>query len=143
MHRQRAAVVACALLVAAAPEAMACELVLTEHRSERPLAHLALDPVRPAARIAFTHSVLGTPVIDHYEWRRHSGQWRAHLVQEHYQGDGYGLPNAAGPGGRSCATGTDGACTLTVSCIPWSCCHCRRNRCVYRSANNRCCCWVR
>jgi hypothetical protein len=98
MHRQRAAVVACALLVAAAPAAIACELVLTEHRSERPLAHLALDPVRPAARIAFTHSVLGTPVIDHYEWRRHAGQWRAHLVQEHYQGDGYGLPNAAGPG---------------------------------------------
>jgi hypothetical protein len=98
MHRQRAAAaVACALL-AAVPVTRACELVLTEHRSERPLARLALDPVRPAARVAFTHSVLGTPVVDYYEWRVHAGQWRAHMVQEHFEGDGYGLPNAAGPG---------------------------------------------
>lgn len=99
MRRQRGAVMAAALLVAAAA-ADGCELVLTEHRSERPLARLALDPSRPAARIAFTHSVLGTPVVDHYEWRLHQGRWRAHLVQEHFEGDGYGLPNAAGPGER-------------------------------------------
>jgi len=94
---QRAAAVACALLVAV-PAAAGCELVLTEHRSERPLARLALDPARPAARIAFTHSVLDTPVVDLYEWRAHEGAWRAHLVQEHFEGDGYGLPYAAGPG---------------------------------------------
>lgn len=97
MLRQRAALVACALL-AAVPAAAGCALVLTEHRSERPLARLALDPARPAARIAFTHSVLGTPVVDHYEWRAHEGAWRSHLVQEHFEGDGYGLPYAAGPG---------------------------------------------
>lgn len=97
MLGQRAAIVACALL-AASPAATGCELVLTEHRSGRPLARLPLDPDRPAARIAFTHSVLGTPVVDHYEWRRHAGQWRAHLVQEQFQGDGYGLPHGAGPG---------------------------------------------
>lgn len=98
MPRQRAAVVVCALLLAV-PMTKACELVLSEHRSARPLARLALDPVRPAARIAFTHSVLGTPVVDHYEWRQHGdGSWRAHLVQEHFEGEGYGLPYAAGPG---------------------------------------------
>ncbi|MCB1999359.1 MAG: DUF1850 domain-containing protein [Rhodoferax sp.] len=99
MLRQRAAMMAAALLLPlAVPAAVGCELVLSEHRSGRPLARLALDPHRPAARIAFTHSVLGTPVVDHYEWRPHAGQWRAHMVQEHFEGDGYGLPNAAGPG---------------------------------------------
>jgi hypothetical protein len=98
MFRQRsAAAVACTLL-AASPAAFGCELVLSEHRSERPLARLALDHHRPAARIAFTHSVLGTPVVDHYEWRRDAGRWRAHLVQEYFEGDGYGLPHAAAPG---------------------------------------------
>jgi hypothetical protein len=100
MAWRRTALVACALpLVATA--AFGCELVLSEHRSERPLVRLALDPARPAARIAFTHSVLGTPVVDYYEWRDDgAGHWRAHMVQEHYEGDGYGLPNAAGPGER-------------------------------------------
>ena len=94
---QRAALVACALPVATA--GLACELVLSEHRSGRELTRLALDPARPAARIAFTHSVLGTPVVDHYAWRADgAGDWRAHMVQEHYEGDGYGLPNAAGQG---------------------------------------------
>ncbi len=94
---QCAALVACVLPVATA--ALGCELVLTEHRSGRGLTRLALDPVRPTARIAFTHSVLGTPVVDHYEWRADgAGHWRAHMVQEHYEGDGYGLPNAAGQG---------------------------------------------
>ena len=94
---QRAALVACALPVATV--GLACELVLSEHRSGRELTRLALDPVRPAAQIAFTHSVLGTPVVDHYEWRADGdGHWRAHMVQEHYEGDGYGLPNAAAQG---------------------------------------------
>lgn len=96
-RRQRAATVACALLVVGT-SAIGCELVLTEHRSARPLVRLALDPALPAARIAFTHSVLGTPVVDHYEWHHDDGRWRAHLVQEHFEGEGYGLPYAAGPG---------------------------------------------
>ncbi len=75
-----------------------CELVLAEHRSGRELVRLPLDPALPAARIAFTHSVLGTPVSDHYVWRADAGQWRAHLVEERFEGDGYGLPHAAGPG---------------------------------------------
>ncbi len=96
--RLRAASLACALLLVAS-SAIGCALELTEHRSARPLAHLALDPRQPAARIAFTHSVLGTPVVDHYAWHRGpAGQWRAHLVQEHFEGDGYGLPNAAASG---------------------------------------------
>lgn len=94
---QCAALVACALPTATL--ALGCELVLSEHRSGRELTRLALDPVQPAARIAFTHSVLGTPVVDHYEWRADgAGRRRAHMVQEHFEGDGYGLPNAAGPG---------------------------------------------
>jgi hypothetical protein len=95
--RQRAAVLAGALLLttAAAP---ACTLVLSEYRSGRELARLPLDPARPQARVAFTHSVLGTPVEDHYAWRHDGSGWRAHLVQERFEGEGYGLPNAAGPG---------------------------------------------
>lgn len=105
---QRAALVAGALLTstvatmstwaAAATAATACELVLIEHRSGRELARLALDPARPAARLAFTHSVLGTPVEDHYEWRQHGPGLQAHLVLERFEGEGYGLPNAAAPG---------------------------------------------
>ena len=75
----------------------ACELVLSEQRSGRELTRLPLDAREPSARIAFTHSVLGTPVADRYVWRRDRTGWRAHLVEEHFEGDGYGLPYAAGP----------------------------------------------
>ena len=78
--------------------AAACELVLSEHRSGRELMRLPLDGPAPSARIAFTHSVLGTPVADRYVWRHDEPGWRAHLVEERFEGDGYGLPNAAGPG---------------------------------------------
>ncbi len=90
---QRAALAVCALLLAAS-SASACQLMLSEHRSGRELARLPLDAVRPTATVSFTHSVLGTPVADRYEWR--GGQ--AHLLEERFEGDGYGLPNAAGPG---------------------------------------------
>jgi hypothetical protein len=83
------------LLAAAAP---ACELMLVEHRTGRPLMGLPLDPIRPRATVAFTHSVLGTPVSDRYEWRAAAPAWRAHLVEERFEGEGYGLPNAAGAG---------------------------------------------
>lgn len=94
---QRAAVLAGALSAAGAP---ACELVLAEHRSGRELAQLALDAHAPALTIAFTHSVLGTPVADRYVFRRDGARWRAHLVEERFEGEGYGLPNTAGPGER-------------------------------------------
>lgn len=87
-----AAAAACALLNLTATAA--CDLVLTEHRSGRELARLPLDQQTPVAAVSFTHSVLGTPVVDHYEWRN----GKAHLVEERFEGDGYGLPNAAGSG---------------------------------------------
>ena len=92
---RHAAVLAGVLL--AGGSAAACELVLAEYRSGRELARLPLDGARPTARIAFTHSVLGTPVADRYVWRRDGAAWRAHLVEERFEGEGYGLPNAAGP----------------------------------------------
>ncbi len=93
---QHAAVLAGVL--AASGSAAACELVLAEFRSGRELARLPLDSGSPTARIAFTHSVLGTPVADRYVWRHDGAAWRAHLVEERYEGEGYGLPNAAAPG---------------------------------------------
>ncbi len=74
--------------------AAACELVMTEHRSARPLVRTAM-PSR-ALHLSFVHSVLGTPVEDRYVWR--AGAW--HLVEERFEGQGYGLPHAAGPGER-------------------------------------------
>jgi hypothetical protein len=93
---RRAAGCAAALLACAvAPNAAACELVLSEHRSGRELARLALDPLAPGATIAFEHSVLGTTVSDTYAFRPH-----AVLVEERFDGAGYGLPHAAGAGER-------------------------------------------
>jgi len=92
------ALVACAW--AAPGTAPACELVLTEHRSGRALTRLPLNPTHPAADVAFTHSVLGTPVLDRYVWRHNTQGWRAHLVEERFEGEGYGLPSAAAPGER-------------------------------------------
>jgi len=93
-----ALVLAPGALLLASGAASACELVLSEHRSGRELARLPFGGTPPAARIAFTHSVLGTPVADRYEWRHDGAGWRAHLVEERYEGDGYGLPNAAARG---------------------------------------------
>lgn len=95
---QRAACVAVALLLPAA--APACQLVLSAHPQGRELARADLDPAAPGLRIAFVHSVLGTPVEDHYRFRRGPEGWRAHLVEERFSGDGYGLPHTAGPGER-------------------------------------------
>lgn len=78
--------------------AQACELVLREHRSGQALTRLPLNPARPAADVAFTHSVLGTPVLDRYVWQPGPTGWRAHLVEERFEGEGYGLPSAAAPG---------------------------------------------
>ena len=78
----------------------ACELVLTEHRSGIFLMRLPLNSMLPAAEIAFTHSVLGTPVLDRYVWRSEPKGWRAHLIEERFEGEGYGLPTQAAAGER-------------------------------------------
>jgi len=78
----------------------ACELVLTEHRSGIFLMRLPLNSMLPAADIAFTHSVLGTPVLDRYVWRSEPQGWRAHLIEERFEGEGYGLPTQAAAGER-------------------------------------------
>jgi hypothetical protein len=92
MCSRHAAALACVLLAPAAAAA-GCELVLREHRSGRVLKHLPLP--EPGVRIAFEHSVLGTTVTDRYEFRPH-----AVLVEERFEGSGYGLPHAAAPGER-------------------------------------------
>lgn len=86
------------LTAAAGAPAAACSLVLSEHRTGQVLARLPLPPAAPGLRIAFTHSVLGTPVEDRYVFRHGTAGWQAVLVQERWQGEGYGLPHAAGPG---------------------------------------------
>jgi hypothetical protein len=64
---------------------------------------------RPRAGTAhrFEHSVLGTPVEDRYRFTPRG--WRA-LVEERFDGEGYGLPHAAGPGERCSATAPAGGC---------------------------------
>ena len=88
---RHAAWAACAVVTAHG--ATACELVLSEHRSGVELQRLALDAAAPELRIAFEHSVLGTTVTDRYRFAP-----QAHLVEERFEGEGYGLPHAAGPG---------------------------------------------
>lgn len=88
---QRAVGLACALFVPAAT--LGCELMLSEHRSGRELLRLPLDSDAPGLRLAFEHSVLGTTVVDRYVMRP-----QAYLVEESFEGEGYGLPHAAGPG---------------------------------------------
>lgn len=99
IERKRLALVAWAL-AAFAQVAPACELVLNEHRSGLELKRLPLNPARPAVDVAFTHSVLGTPVLDRYIWQHDPQGWRAHLVEERFEGEGYGLPSSAAPGER-------------------------------------------
>ncbi len=77
--------------------AAACELRAQEHRSGREVlrASLAGGGV-PEMRVSFVHSVLGTPVEDRYQWR--AGSWV--LVEERFEGQGYGLPHTADTGER-------------------------------------------
>lgn len=96
--RRRALAVLALLTLGAVPCVQACEVVLTGHRSGRALARLPLDPANPVMEIAFTHSVLGTPVRDRYAWRAGPDGPHAELVEERFEGEGYGLPHAAGPG---------------------------------------------
>ena len=77
--------------------AHACELLLREHRTGVELKRLPLSPTGgvPMVSIAFEHSVLGTTVVDRYEFRPEP--W---LTEERFDGHGYGLPYAAGIGER-------------------------------------------
>jgi hypothetical protein len=86
----------CGALLWAGTSALACELVLTEHRSGAVLKRLPM----PTAHIdvAFEHSVLGTTVTDRYQFEMRAGESRAVLIEERFEGQGYGLPHAAGPG---------------------------------------------
>jgi hypothetical protein len=108
---QRAATLACALL--AGLPAQACELVLNEHRSGLELRRLPLDPAAPQVQIAFEHSVLGTTVIDRYAFDP-----QARLVEERFDGQGYGLPHAAGPGEQLQRDGPGWRLTLNRSVQP-------------------------
>ncbi|MDP3520471.1 MAG: DUF1850 domain-containing protein [Hydrogenophaga sp.] len=99
-RRSAALALALALVLCGPLAANACELVFSEHRSQRELLRLPLRATEPRADVAFTHSVLGTPVLDRYVWRAGTPGWRAHLVEEQFDGEGYGLPSAPGPGER-------------------------------------------
>jgi hypothetical protein len=90
---RRGAAAACCLAAALAAPAAACEAVLREHRSGTELARVPLEAAQPELRIAFEHSVLGTTVVDRYRFTP-----RPRLVEERFDGQGYGLPHAAGPG---------------------------------------------
>lgn len=96
-----AALAAAAALLGPAGAAAACELLAKEHRSGREVLRAALAGAGsargvPELRVSFVHSVLGTPVEDRYQWR--TGTWV--LVEERFEGEGYGLPHAAEAGER-------------------------------------------
>jgi hypothetical protein len=67
----------------------------------------------PEIRIAFEHSVLGTTVIDRYRFMPD-----AVLVEEEFEGEGYGLPAAPGPGERLERVGSRQRLTLSRAVDP-------------------------
>ncbi len=74
-----------------------------EHRSGREVLRTSLPAgALPEMRVSFVHSVIGTPVEDRYQWR--AGAWV--LLEESFEGHGYGLPHAAGSGERLVRTTT-------------------------------------
>jgi hypothetical protein len=66
---------------------------------------LPLDAHRARVRIAFEHSVLGTPVVDRYRFTPACAPGRGA-----FDGQGYGLPHTAGPGERCSAAAAAGGC---------------------------------
>ena len=90
-----------------APSAPPCALRLSDARSGRELQRLPLDPHDREVRIAFEHSVLGTTVIDRYRFTP-----TPVLVEEEFEGEGYGLPAMPGPGERLERVGTRQRLTL-------------------------------
>ena len=93
---------------AGATSAKVCELRLSDARSGQELQRLRLDPRKPEIRIAFEHSVLGTTVIDRYRFTP-----SPLLVEEEFEGEGYGLPAMPGPGERLERLGTRQRLTLS------------------------------
>ncbi|MBM3384253.1 MAG: DUF1850 domain-containing protein [Betaproteobacteria bacterium] len=75
-----------------AAAAARCELRALDARSQRELSRWPLNPAAAEVRLAFEHSVLGTTVIDRYRFTPD-----AVLVEEEFEGEGYGLPAAPGP----------------------------------------------
>lgn len=78
----------------------ACDLVVSEHRSGKEVLRWPSNTTPVRFEVSFTHSVLGTPVLDRYEFRFERGQWRAYLVEEIHEGQGYGLPYGATESGQ-------------------------------------------
>jgi hypothetical protein len=97
-------VAALAVIALCTGSAFACELVLVEHRAAREVLRLTFAP-SSRFTVAFEHSVLGSTVTDTY---RLNADGRALLVEEHFRGEGYGLPHAAAPGERLQADGQGG-----------------------------------
>jgi hypothetical protein len=89
-----------------------CTLLLAEHRSERELLRVGW-PER-SLRVSFVHSVLGTPVQDFYVWRDHA--WV--LVEERFEGQGYGLPHTAAAGERWAQDGPTTRLLLNRNVMP-------------------------
>ena len=87
--------------VSAQPSSQACYLTLAQHRTDLPLASILMRQRPVRFTIEFIHSVLGTRVSDLYEMRSDGGHWRAHLIEETFEGQGYGLPyGVTAPGER-------------------------------------------
>lgn len=70
----------------------ACTLVLTEHRTDREVLRWPTTQQPVQFVVSFVHSVLQTPVADKYEFRHRNGRWQSYLIEETFQGQGYGLP---------------------------------------------------
>lgn len=101
VSRATSAILAAGALLVATGSATACELLAKEHRTGREVLRASLASGVsaqgvPELRVSFVHSVIGTPVEDRYQWR--AGTWV--LVEERFDGEGYGLPHAAEPGER-------------------------------------------
>lgn len=75
--------------------AQPCYLTLTQHRTGLVLASILMPDVPVRFSVEFIHSVLGTRVSDLYEMRFADGLWQAHLIEERFEGEGYGLPYGA------------------------------------------------
>ena len=81
------------------PLAQACDLVLVEYRSGTEVLRWPVLKQPVQFSVSFTHSVLGTHVIDRYIFRQVDGTLKAFIVEESFEGQGYGLPyGATSPG---------------------------------------------
>jgi len=87
------------VLMAFHPFAFACDLVLFEHRSGKEVLRWSVLKQPIHFNVSFTHSVLGTHVVDRYVFRQLDGSLKAFIVEEAFEGQGYGLPyGATSPG---------------------------------------------